>query len=71
MRQVESEVDDAAAGSCQVGLVEEDAHQETLHYGGDGESEQEEEDEDGVTVVQHLPPLTGKKRETDSQTENH
>ena len=41
VRQIEGEVDDAAAGGCQVGLVEEHAHQETLHDGGHGESQQE------------------------------
>lgn len=49
--QIEGEVNDAAAGGRQVGFVEEHAHQETLHDGGDGESQQEEEDEDGVTVI--------------------
>lgn len=62
MRQVEGEVDDATAGSCKVGLVEENTHQETLHDGGNGESQQEEEDKDGVTVIQHLPTLRGKRQ---------
>lgn len=57
VRQVKGEVDYAAAGGSQVGLVEEDAHEEALHDGGDGEGQQEEEDEDGVTVIQHLPSL--------------
>lgn len=60
--KVEGEVDDAAAGGCQVGLIEEDAHQETLHDRGHGESQQEKEDEQGVAVIQHLPTLSGKKR---------
>lgn len=57
MRQVEGEVDDAAAGGGQVGLVEEDAHEETLHDGGHGEGQQEEEDQDGVAVIQNLSSL--------------
>lgn len=44
MRQIEGEVDYAAAGGCQVGLVEEHTHQKTLHDGGNGESQQEKED---------------------------
>lgn len=61
MWHIEGEVDDATAGGCQVGLVEEHTHQETLHDGGDGESQQEEEDEDGVAVIQHLSTLREKK----------
>lgn len=61
MRQIEGEVDDAAAGGSQVGLVEEHAHEETLHDGGHSESQQEKEDEDGVAVIQHLSTLTGKR----------
>lgn len=57
MRQIEGEVNDAAAGRCQVSLVEEHTHQETLHDSGDGESQQEEEDEKGVAVIQHLSTL--------------
>lgn len=59
VRQVKGEVDDAAAGGSQVGLVEEDAHEEALHDGGDGEGQQEEEDKDGVAVIQHLSSLWG------------
>lgn len=61
MRQIEGEVDDAAAGGSQVGLVEEHAHEETLHDGGHSESQQEKEDEDAVAVIQHLSTLTGKR----------
>lgn len=61
MRQIEGEVYDAAAGSCQVGLVEEHTHQETLHDGGDSKSQQEKEDKDGVAVIQHLSALREKK----------
>ena len=68
MGQVEGEVDDAAARRRQVGLVEEHAHQEALHDGGDGERQQEEEDEDGVAVTQHLPTLRGQKRQTSGDT---
>lgn len=61
VRQIEGEVDDAAAGGCQVGLVEEHAHEETLHDGGHSESQQEKEDKDGVAVIQHLSSLREKK----------
>lgn len=64
VRQVEGEVDDAAAGGRQVGLVEEDAHQEALHDGGHGEGQQEEEDQHGVAVVQHLPTLIDRSKES-------
>lgn len=57
VRQVQSEVDNAAAGCCQVGLVKEHTHEETLHDGGHSEREQEEENEERVTIVQHLPAL--------------
>ena len=59
MGQVEGEVDDAAAGRRQVGLVEEDAEQEALHDGGQREGQQEEEHQQGVAVVQHLAALGG------------
>lgn len=39
VREVKGEVNDAAAGCCQVGLVEEDAEEEALHDGGRGEGE--------------------------------
>lgn len=61
--QVEGEVDDATAGGCQVGLVEEHAHKETLHDGGDSEGQQEEEDNDGVAVIQHLSTLRHEKED--------
>lgn len=35
--QVQGEVDDSTAGSCQICFGEEGAEQETLHYGGYGE----------------------------------
>lgn len=60
VRQVKGEVDDAAAGGSQVGLVEEDTHEEALHDGGHGEGQQEEEDKDGVAVIQHLSSLWGR-----------
>ena len=37
--EVKSEVNDATAGCCQVGLVEEDAEEEALHDGRHGEGE--------------------------------
>lgn len=61
VRKVEGEVDDAAACSCQVSLVEEHTHQKTLHDGGDGERQQEQEHQDGVAVVQHFSSLKGEK----------
>lgn len=57
MRQVEGEVDDAAARCRQVGLVEEDAHQEALHDGRQGEGQQEQEEDDGVAVIQNFASL--------------
>lgn len=41
MRQVQSEVNDSAAGCRQVSLIEKNAHEEALHDGCCGESEQE------------------------------
>lgn len=57
VRQVEGEVNDAAAGGSEVGLVEEDAYQEALHDGGNGEGQQEEEDKKGAAVIQHFSSL--------------
>lgn len=51
MRKVKGEVNNAAAGGCQVGMVEKDAEEEALHDGGHSEGEQKEEEEDGVAVV--------------------
>lgn len=59
VREVEGEVNDAAAGSRQVGVVEEDAEEEALHDGGRGEGEQEEEEDERVAVVQHPSSLRG------------
>lgn len=51
VREVKGEVNDAAAGCSQVGLVEEDTEKEALHDGGRGEGEQKEEEDEGVAVV--------------------
>lgn len=60
MREVKCEVNDAATGSCKVGLIEEDTQQEALHDGCSGEGEQEEEKNKGVAVVQNSPSLERK-----------
>lgn len=57
VREVKGEVNDAAAGCCQVGLVEEDAEEEALHDGSRGEGEQKEEEDDAVAVVQYPSSL--------------
>lgn len=58
VRQIEGEIDDATAGGCQVGFVEEYTHKKTLHDGGDSEGQQEEEDKEGVAVIQHFSTLS-------------
>lgn len=63
VREVKGEVNDAAAGCCQVGLVEEDAEEEALHDSGSGEGEQEEEEDEGVTVVQYPASLQARDGE--------
>ncbi len=63
MREVKSEVNDATAGCCQVGLVEEDAEEEALHDGSRSEGEQKEEEDDGITVVQYPSSLWARERE--------
>lgn len=68
VREVKGEVNDAAAGCCQVGPVEEDAEEETLHDGGRGESEQKEEEDEGVAVVQDSPSLQVRDGETERDT---
>lgn len=57
VRQVEEEVDEAAARRRQVGLGEEDADEEALGDGGHAEDEQEDEDHRGVAVLQHFTVL--------------
>lgn len=57
VRQVQSEVNDAAAGRRKVGLVEEDAEEEALHDGSHGEGEQKEKEDGTVAVVQHSSSL--------------
>lgn len=55
--QIEGEVDDSAAGSCQVSFGEEGAEQETLHDGGCGERQQKQKEDEGIAVVKHLATL--------------
>lgn len=57
VREVKGEVNNAAAGGCKVGMVEEDAEEEALHDGGHSEGEQKEEEEDRIAVVQHPSSL--------------
>lgn len=57
MREVKGEVNNAAAGRSQVGLVEEDTQEEALHDGSHGEGQQEEEEDDSIAVVQHSSSL--------------
>lgn len=63
VREVKGEVNDAAAGGCKVGLVEEDTEEEALHDGGCGEGEQEEEEDEGVAIVQYPPSLQARDGE--------
>lgn len=63
MREVKGEVNDAAAGRCQVGVVEEDTEEEALHDGSCGEGQQKEEEDDGVAVVQYPSSLKARDRE--------
>lgn len=53
--QVEGEVGEAPAGSCQVGPGEEGAEQKTLSHGGHREGRQEEEDDSRVAVRKDVP----------------
>lgn len=49
--QVQGEVDDSTAGSCQIRFGEEGAEQETLHYGGCGERQEEQKEEEWTAVM--------------------
>lgn len=57
VREVKSEVYNAAAGGRQVGLVEEHAEEEALHDGSHSEGQQKDEEDDSVAVVQHPSSL--------------
>ena len=59
--QVESEVDDAPAGRCQVGTREQGADEETLHDGYHAERPQEQEHDTWVTVRQQVAHLRREK----------
>lgn len=60
--EVKGEVKNAAAGCCQVGLVEEDTEEEALHDGSRSEGEQKEEEDDWITVVEYPPSLQARKK---------
>lgn len=57
VREVKSEVNNATAGRCEVGLVEEDAEEEALHDGSHGEGEQKEKEDGSIAVVQNSSSL--------------
>lgn len=61
--QVKGEVNNAAAGCGQVGLVEEDTEEEALHDGGRGEGEQKEEQDDWIAVVEYSPSLRAREKQ--------
>lgn len=60
MREVQGEVDDAAASCSQVGLIEEHAHQKALHDSGHSEREEEQEQDDRIAVIEHFSSLRTK-----------
>lgn len=60
MREVQGEVDDAAASRSQVGLIEEHTHQKALHDSGHSEREEEQEQDDGVAVIENFSSLRTK-----------
>lgn len=63
VRKVKGKVNDATAGCCQVGLVEENTEEEALHDGSRGESEQKKEEDEAVAVVQYPSSLEARDRE--------
>lgn len=64
MWQVKGEVNNAAAGCCQVGLVEKDTEEEALHYGSRSEGEQKEEEDHWIAVVEYPPSLQAREKHT-------
>lgn len=60
MGQIQSEVDDSTAGSCQISLGEEGAEQEALHDAGCAEGQQEQKEEVWIAVVKHFAILERK-----------
>lgn len=60
--EVKGEVNNAAAGCCQVGLVKEDTEEEALHDGSRSEGEQKEEKDDWIAVVEYPPSLHGREK---------
>lgn len=65
--QVQGEVDDSTAGSCQICFGEEGAEQETLHYGGCGECQQEQKEQNWIAIMQHLSMLQAKGKQKNLQ----
>lgn len=61
VRQVEDEVDEAAARRRQVGFGEEDANEEALSDSGQAEDQQEDEDERGVAVLEDAAVLVAQE----------
>lgn len=61
VRQVEDEVDEAAARRRQVGFGEEDANEEALSDGGQAEDQQEDKDERGVAVPEDAAVLVAQE----------
>lgn len=57
VRQVEDEVDEAAARRRQVSFGEEDANEEALSDGGQAENQQEDDDQRGVAVLEDAAVL--------------
>lgn len=55
--QVEGEVDDSTAGSCQIGFGEEGAEQETLHDGGCAECQQKQKKDEGISIMKNVAML--------------
>lgn len=51
MREVQGEIDDSTAGSCQICFGEKGAEQETLHYGGCGERQEEQKEEKWIAIM--------------------
>lgn len=64
VRQVEDEVDEAAARRRQVGFGEEDANEEALSDGGQAEDQQEHKDERGVAVLEDATILVTQEDRT-------
>lgn len=62
--QVKGKVNNAAAGRCQVGLVEEDTEEEALHDGSHSKGEQKDEEDHWIAVVEYPPSLQAREKHT-------